>query len=181
MARLPYIAEETIEPRELLDAIRVRRRGELLNLDRMLLYSPPYAEGWNQLLGAVRGKLSLPARVHELAICAVAVLTDAEYEYHHHAPEFLKAGGTQAELDALQHLKNEGEGLLIFNASDRSILKLASEMTIFIRVNDTTFDAARQALNNDRQLCELIGVVATYNMVSRYLVTLEIEPEENKN
>ena len=31
-----------------------------------------------------------------------ALLTGAAYEYHHHAPDFLKAGGTQAEFDALQ-------------------------------------------------------------------------------
>jgi hypothetical protein len=36
-----------------------------------------------------------------LAICTVALLTGAAYEYHHHAPDFLTAGGTQAELDAL--------------------------------------------------------------------------------
>jgi alkylhydroperoxidase family enzyme len=33
------------------------------------------------------------------------------------------------------------------------------------------------ALQNDRHLVELIGVIATYNMVSRYLVALGIEPE----
>ena len=27
---------------------------------------------------------------------------DAAYEHHHHAPDFLTVGGTQAELDALQ-------------------------------------------------------------------------------
>jgi len=178
MPRLPYLAADLDEPRDIVDAIRARRRGRLLNLDRMLLYSPDFASGWNHLLGAVRGKLSLPARLHELAICAVAILTEAAYEYHHHAPEFLQAGGTSAELEALWHLKEDGEALLIFDARERAVLKLAKEMTTSIKVDQTTFNTAQAALENDRQLNELVGVIACYNMVSRYLAALEIEPEQ---
>jgi alkylhydroperoxidase family enzyme len=177
MPRLPYLPADIDEPREIVDTIRARRRGKLLNLDRMLLYSPAFAGGWNALLGEVRGKLDLPVRLQELAICAVAVLTEADYEYHHHAPEFLRAGGTPEELEALQQLKDDGEQLLIFSARDRAILKLSSEMTIFVRVSEATFEAARAAVENDQQLNELIGVIACYNMVSRYLVALQIEPE----
>ena len=41
--------------------------------------------------------------------------------------------------------------------------------------------AARKGLENDRQLNELVGVIATYNMVSRYLVALGVgvEPEQD--
>jgi len=177
MPRLPYLPADIDEPREIVDAILARRRGTLLNLDRMLLYSPEFAGGWNALLSEVRSKLGLPARLQELAICAVAVLTEAEYEYRHHAPEFLKAGGTREELEALQHLRDDGEQLLIFTADERAILNLASEMTVFIQVSDATFAAARAAVENDRQLNDLIGVIACYNMVSRYLVALQIEPE----
>ena len=177
MPRLPYLPADIDDPREIVDAIRARRRGKLLNLDRMLLHSPDFASGWNDLLGAVRGKLSLPARLHELAICAVAVLTEADYEFHHHAPEFIRAGGTQTELDALRHLVDDGAPLSAFDASERAILKLAMEMTLFIKVSEPTFAAVRSALDNDRQLNELIGVIACYNMVSRYLVALKVEPE----
>ena len=177
MPRIPYLPDEIDEPREIVDAIRARRSGKLLNLDRMLLHSPSFASGWNALLGEVRGKLSLPARQHELAICAVAVLTDAEYEYHHHAPEFLKAGGTEEELTALKFLPDGSEKLQIISENDRAILQLAYEMTLSIRVSDATFRAAREALNSDQQINELIGVIACYNMVSRYLVALQVEPE----
>ena len=177
MPRIPYLPADIDEPREIVDAIRSRRHGGLLNLDRMLLHSPSFASGWNALLGEVRGKLDLPARHQELAICAVAVLTGADYEYHHHAPEFLKAGGSPEELAALRHLENNGEQLQIFAAAERAILNLTREMTILIRVSDDTFATARSALENDRLLNELIGVIACYNMVSRYLVALQIEPE----
>ena len=42
------------EPADLVGAIRKRRGGELLKLDRMLLHSPALAEGWNVYLGKIR-------------------------------------------------------------------------------------------------------------------------------
>lgn len=37
--------------------------------------------------------------------------------------------------------------------------------------------AVRVALADDAQLVELVGVIAAYNMVSRFINTLDIEPE----
>jgi hypothetical protein len=36
-----------------------------------------------------------------LSLTTSILLTGAAYEYHHHAPDFLAAGGTQRELDDL--------------------------------------------------------------------------------
>jgi len=58
---LPYRPDGAAAgPPEVVEAIRARRPGgRLLRLDRMLLHSPALAQGWNDLLGAIRGKLSL--------------------------------------------------------------------------------------------------------------------------
>ena len=177
MPRIPYLSQDIDEPRDIVDDIRSRRRGQLLNLDRLLLYSPPFAKGWNGLLRQVRGKLTLPARLQELAICAVAALTCAEYEFNHHAPEFLRAGGSEEEVEVLRNFTGIGEELLIFNAKERVILNLVTEMTLNVHVEDHTFEAVKNELHDQQQLIELIGVIATYNMVSRYLVALQVEPE----
>jgi len=179
MPRIPYLPQEIDEPRELVDDIRSRRRGELLHLDRMLLHSPAFASGWNSLLRQVRGKLSLSPRLQEMAICAIAVLNGADYEFHHHAPEFLKAGGSIAELEALRKFTGDENELEIFSSDERAILKLVVEMTLKVEVKDSTFAAVKKALPDLQQLNELIGVIATYNMVSRYLVALQIEPEKD--
>src|SRR5437879_4042289 len=100
MSFIPCQPKDIGEPRALVEAIRARRGGTLLNLDRMLLHSPVLAEGWNGLLRAVRTELEIPAKLRELAICVVAVLNGADYEYHHHSPLFLEAGGTAAQLHA---------------------------------------------------------------------------------
>jgi hypothetical protein len=53
------------------DAIR-QRRGErgITALDAALLHTPPIAEGWNKLLGAVRTKGALSGDVRELMVSA---------------------------------------------------------------------------------------------------------------
>jgi len=102
---MPNIAYRDIEDPELADlvaTIRARRStGKLLNLDRMLLHSPPFARGWNAMFAAIRNQMQVPRHINELAICAVARLNNADYEWIQHAPEFLAANGTQAQLDAL--------------------------------------------------------------------------------
>lgn len=177
MARIPYVAADLDEPRDIVDAIRLRRHGELLNLDRMLLHSPPFAKGWNAFLGEVRNHLALPAKLRELAMCVVAVLNGADYEFHHHAPEFIKAGGTQAQISALADTQRAMRNDALFDAAERATIRLCIEMCHEVQVSDSTFEAARLAMPNHQQLVELVGVIAAYNMVSRFLVALGVTPE----
>ena len=176
MHPIPLLPADLAEPEALVGAVRARRGGELFALDRMLLHSPPLTEGWNTFLGAVRRNLALSPRLAELAICRVAVLNDAAYEWHHHAPEFLKAGGTQAELAALQGEEAAAETVL--GALERQVLRLADEMTRDIKPTPATLAALRDALG-DRVLVELIATIAAYNMVSRFLVACGIEPSDD--
>lgn len=176
MARIPYLAADLREPADLVAAIRARRGGRLLNLDRMLLYSPPLAAGWNAHLRAVRTQLELDPKLRELAICAVAALNGADYEFVHHAPEFLAAGGSERQLQALRAPDRALADAELFDAAQRAALALTVEMTRDVAVADATFEAALAALG-PRAVVELVGVIATYNMVSRFLVALGVEPE----
>lgn len=177
MPRIAYQPASLAEPAALVEAIRARRGGHLLHLDRMLLHSPPLAAGWNGYLQAVRSELALDARLRELAMCAVASLNGAHYEFHHHAPEFLRAGGTAPQVEALRQPEQAMLQTGIFDGTALAALRLTVEMTLQVAVNDGTFDSVHVALG-DRGTVELVAVVATYNMVSRFLVALGVEPEE---
>jgi alkylhydroperoxidase family enzyme len=177
MPRIPYKASDLAEPKEIVDAIRTRRGGSLLNLDRMLLHSPAFAKGWNAFLLEVRTGLTLAPRLRELAMCVVAVLNGAEYEFLHHAPEFIKAGGTRSQVDALRNPEIACDDASLFDAAERAAMRLTIDMTRNIEVGEETFAAVRKTLAGDQQVVELVGVIATYNMVSRFLVALKVEPE----
>jgi alkylhydroperoxidase family enzyme len=178
MSRVPYVSGERSENEsELVARIRARRGGTLLNLDRMLLNSPSFAQGWNTHLGAVRRELLLDPKLRELAICAIAVLNSAHYELEQHTPEFLRAGGTAAQVAAIARFGSEAEDSANFDATERAVLQLTLEMTRNVQVSDSTFERVQSALSDTRHIVELVGVIATYNMVSRFLVALQVELE----
>jgi alkylhydroperoxidase family enzyme len=80
MARLEY-ADEKQSPEVAALARRIRsERGTMHNLYRMLLQSPPVAEGWLTFLTAIRQKCELPGNYRELAILRIALLNRAQYE-----------------------------------------------------------------------------------------------------
>ena len=168
---IPYVDPA---PSELVDSIRARRAGgKLLNLDRMLLHSPAFAKGWNGMFGAIRGQLTVPAKLRELAIMAIGALNSAEYEWAQHEKEFLKAGGTPAQLQALRKPAFE---MAAFDAKEQATLSLTREMTRDIKVSEATLKNIR-ALLPDEQVVELIGTIAGYNMVSRFVVATGVEME----
>jgi alkylhydroperoxidase family enzyme len=177
MPRIPYVSPEIAEPKELVEAIRARRGGKLINLDRILLHSPPLASAWNVYLGTIRTRISLAPKLREIAMCGVAMLNGAEYEFVHHAPELLKAGGTPAQVDALRDPEKALDSGL-FDAAESAALRLTIEMTRAIRVLPQTFDAAKAAIGNTQALVELVATIAAYNMVSRFLVAFDVQPED---
>lgn len=176
MPRIPYVPADLSEPKAIVDAVRKRRGGELLLLDRMLLHSPALAAGWNAYLGAVRTQLGLPGKARELAICGVAAWNGAEFEFVHHVPLLLEAGGTQAQADALRHLAAAARDESLFDEADRAVLQLTLEMTRDVKVGDATFARAAKALGAAQQMVELVATIAAYNMVSRFLVALDVQP-----
>jgi len=171
---IPYVQDDKAGPPDLVEAIRARRPAhQLWNLDRMLLNSPNFAKGWNTMFGAIRGQLSLPGKLRELPIMAIAVMNKADYEWVAHEPEFLKAGGTPQQLAAL---KAERADPKLFDATELATLRLTSEMTRNVQVKQETIDAIRKLLP-DQQVVELIGTIAGYNMVSRFLLATGVDLE----
>jgi alkylhydroperoxidase family enzyme len=172
---IPYLTDDDkAGPPDLIAAIRSRRPGgKLLNLDRMLLHSPNFAKGWNTMFAAIRGQLALPGNLRELPIMAIAVLNKADYEWAQHEPEFLKAGGTREQLAALKEMRADPK---LFDAKELAALQLTTEMTRDVQPKQATVEKLRSLLP-DQQVVELIGTIAGYNMVSRFLLATGVEIE----
>ena len=132
-------------------------------------------------LKAVRTDLPTSPKLRELGICTVALLTGAAYEYKHHAPDFLTAGGTQAELDALNLVvkadARQSAANPALGAVEQLVIRYAAQMTLDVKVTDEVFNALRQHFETT-ELVELTSAIATYNMVARFLVALGVSPEE---
>ena len=151
------------------DLIRQRRGGDLRPLDEVLLLSPPGAEGWNVLLGAIRGQLELDSSLRELVILRIAVLNGADYEWQAHEPVARRRGFTDAKLAAI---RDEAGGKTL-DPLERAVLAYTDAMTRDVTVPAALFAPLAGQLS-PRELAELTATAAAYNMVSRFLVALEV-------
>jgi len=175
---IPYASDKPPAGSEAIyNAVLARRGGNLLNLDRMLLNSPEFAQGWNTMFGAIRGKLVVDLKLRELAIVTIGAMNKADYEWEAHAPIFLKAGGSQQQLDAIKKgVPDALKNTKLFDEMERATLQLTYEMTRNVAVKKATMAKIRSLLPT-QQVVELIGTIAGYNMVSRFLIATGIDPE----
>ena len=169
MARLPY-----------LDAsdLREEDRDQLtrpINLNRSLVHSIPSSRNFWQMANWIRFDATVDRRLREMAIMQVGYTTRSPYEWSHHVHLGLKNFGVSE--DDVRAIAAESEGRDSgLPALDRAILRLAREMTTDLAGSREAFDVIRAALGNE-QLTELVVIVGYYNLVVRYLATMEIDVE----
>ena len=173
MARINY-ADPSGEPVKALAERIISERGSLLHLYRMLMHSAPIAEGWLGYLSSIRLHAKLDDATRELAIMRIAHLNRAPYEAQQHAPIALRAGLSQAQLDALD---SPDPDLSLFDERQCAVLAYTDAMTISIQVPDTTFEAVK-AYFDQTEMVELTATIAAYNMVSRFLEALQISMDD---
>jgi alkylhydroperoxidase family enzyme len=170
MARIPYADDRRNEEvAALADQIR-KERGELGDLYRVLLNSPPVARGWLNLLTAVRQQCTLSGRYRELVILRIAIVNGADYEYGSHIPFALREGLSQQQIDDLADWQRS----TVLDAADKAVLAYTDSMTRDVHVPDNVFDALKPHFDA-RELTELTVTIAAYNLVSRFLEAVKID------
>jgi AhpD family alkylhydroperoxidase len=174
MARVSYITEgDHPELADLIGRFKVGRRGNLINIYRLLLNSPALAETWFVHANTVRWKTELPGRLRELMVIRVGYLNRCAYVLRQHIPKLALADGvSEAECAALA----DWQASDFFAPLERAALAYADAMTRDIDVSDTVFDALLPHYS-ERQLVELTVLIATYNMLTRILQALQVDLE----
>jgi 4-carboxymuconolactone decarboxylase len=174
MARVSLI-DETAHPElaKSISALRSGRRGELINVYRLLLHSPDVAMGWFELLNAVRFKTQIDGCTRELVIVRVAILNDVRYVIDQHVPKLaLDEGLSLEQCRALR----DWQASSVFSAQQRAVLAYVDAMTVDVRVDDA-IHAAIANYYDERTIVELTVLIGAYNMHTRVLRALEIDPE----
>ena len=175
MARVSLIEEKDHpELADLIATIRKARRGELLNLYRILLHSPALAQAWMEFNNAARWKSELDGRLREIATIRIGHLCRADYIVQQHVPRLALAEGlTLAECDALTDWQASG----LFSARERAALAYTDAVTRDLVVPDAVFAEVRRHFN-ERQVVELTVLIGMYNMHGRVFSALKIDPEK---
>jgi alkylhydroperoxidase family enzyme len=174
MARVPLIDEKDHpELSELIAKIKGARRGRLINIYRLMLHSPALANTWFELNQAVRYGTEIDGQSRELAIIRVAILNNVKYVQRAHGPAYaLKEGLTPEQVDALVDWKSS----TLFSDKQRALLAYVDAMTRNIDVPEEVFSNFR-AYQSERQMVEITMLISAYNMLTRFLKALKVDPE----
>ena len=131
---------------------------------------PVRAHRFRQLLGyamlerSVAARPVLPERLRALAVLKSAVMQGCEMCQDIGSYEALAKGVSEAQLRELHRYSESGE----FDESERLVLDLAVAMTLTpVRVTDEQIEALK-ARFDDRELVELVHLIAVENLRSRF-------------
>lgn len=169
MARLEYADIGAEKVRAVTERI-VAERGQMLHIYRMLLHSPEVSSGWLAMMTAIRQRCALSGDLRELVIMRIAQLNGTTYEAEQHRAFALREGITDAQLEELEDWENSK----LFSLLQRAVLDYTDTMTIDVKVPDQVFASVRKHFD-ECGMIELTATIASYNMVSRFLVALQIE------
>ena len=168
MARIPYfdLAQAPASYTEMLGS------RPPLNLYRMLPHAGKAAEGFLRLGGALLRDNELDARLREIAILRVGLLSGAGYEVHQHKKLARKLGLADAKVAALA----PGADASALDELELQVLRFTDEVFHRVKAPDTMFDAMRARLST-RALAELVLTIGFYMMVCRFLENFEVDIE----
>jgi len=167
--RVPLVVAGTRPELKEIEERILQERGRISLLYQVLLNSAPIAQGWEAMLTAVRNKSSVPADLRELMILRVAVLNKASFEFEAHIPHALKAGVPQEKIDALRSLTLSN----LLTDEEKLVLQMTDHMTRDVEVPAELMAKVTHQYSAEK-VVELVATVAAYNMVSRFLVALNI-------
>ena len=183
--RLPY-APNVPGPAAYAQLSTRQSPNPLQALDLTLCHSPLITSGWSLFLGAIRIQTSIPAAIHKLRICRVAVLNGADYEWEHHVPILFSEGGVSENIvkeirqrKAWRGWQQDEEGELNLSEQYRAVWTYTDAMTVGIKISDEIFAGLRK-LFEEREIVEITATVTAYNCVSWFLVALDVGKTSEK-
>lgn len=197
--RLAYVEADAIkaslssDAAAVVDRILQRRHPRGLQpLDRAILHSPSFADGFNALMDAVTNHLTLTTDINEIIMCRVSIRNRAWYGWEHHAPLARASGVSDTGMKTLAE-DQIGAGARESGLTDKqwTVARYTDAMTADVEVADELF-AALKSQFSDQEVVEITGTVseaiswsspiqitkvglfqvAAYNCLSRLLVAL---------
>ena len=172
MARVKYLRRTDSPNLAIFDRLERERKLPTANIFLALTQTPEILDGFLTYANALRGS-PLSPRLRELAILTVGHLAKSRYEIAHHQSHGLKAGLTQAQLDAVPQFETSSH----YTAQEKAVMAFAKESSLKVDVDNETWGRVAAFLS-EPELIALVLVVAWYNSGVRIMAGLDIELEE---
>ena len=161
--RLPALdpAALTPEQRTVYDAIASGPRGRVQGPLAVWLHSPGLADNAQRLAAFCRYGTSLEPRLSELAILVTGRAWSAQFEWAVHKPIALKAGLSEAVVDAIRNRPTPP-----FERDDERVVHdFAMTLHIDRKVPQALYEAAVRTLGL-AGVVDLVGILGYYTLIS---------------
>ena len=169
--RLAPVPEADYSPEQkvLAEKIGGARRGAVGGPFAMWLHVPDICEPVNGLSERLRAQSRFDKRLYELMVLAVTRVWSAEYAFAAHAPQGVKAGLSQAVVDAIAQRRTPA-----FERDDERVLfDTVTELVQNRSLSQTSYDRALAQFGKE-MLIELVTDAGLYSMLSMILVTFDV-------
>jgi AhpD family alkylhydroperoxidase len=131
--------------------------------------------GWLFFAGRLMPGGKLPRRETELVILRVASLRGCDYELEHHVRLGRRAGVTVADVERVL-AGSTAEG---WSGHEQLLMRATEELLTTKDLTDDTWTALRAAYD-ERTVIELLLLVGHYDMLATTLMTLRLQPDEER-
>lgn len=151
---------------------RTSRGLGVLNVFKVMAHSPELMRSWWDTMTLLFTRLTLSARLRELAVLRLFQVLRCDYGFAHHVRVGKQVGITAAEIDALGEYESSGA----FSDLERLVLRYTDAVTT---MGPDSPELARRLLGHlsERELVELTFCIANWNLMARLLIPLAVEPE----
>jgi AhpD family alkylhydroperoxidase len=182
MARIPYLDTATAPPeiraifgRLEKSAVSLYGRPFVLNVMRALAHSPVLLRRVSSLGNVFLGDLKLDPKLRELAVLQLFRVNRCDYGFQQHVVIGKAVGLNDKQIANVGAYRSYP----YYSDAERLVLEYAEMVTRDIVVSDDLFARVRDQFS-DEEIVELTMAIAYWNMMSRFLVPLQIDPEENE-
>lgn len=171
--RLAPVAEPTDEQAEVLARAGTRPGRAPLNIFSTMVHNRRVADRVVRLGGAFLGKGTVAPREREIVILRVGHRASAVYEFGQHVVIGRREGLTDDEIADVA----TDDPRLDWSARDRALIALADELCADDCVGDATWAVLAESYS-DEQLVELLMLAGYYRMISGFLNSAGVQPDE---
>ena len=170
MTRIPEVRRELLpeELRPVYDAVLAE--GKPQGPSSVMVHSPEMAHRRRPISNYMRWELKVDDRITELTILTTARALDCPYVWNAHAPLAVKAGVSQAFVDALR----DDRQLPAAPDDETTIVRYGLELMRGHKVSNETFMKAH-ALFGTQHLVELTSLMGHYAQNAYLLNAFEVD------
>lgn len=135
--------------------------------------APHLLKGWSEFAWPMRSESMSPRYLRELAIIRVLQLANADNEFEYHAAMALKAGLTQAQLDALGNWQESDA----YSPRERAVLAVAEEIARGPAASEASMAQLKEQFP-DSEVVEITLTACFYVLVTRFVSSMGIEHDD---